>query len=268
MTTRGMRAARGCGCAGLLAVTLAIVLIAALVAWLASFTDIPAPGPQREPVPTTMPPAAAEAPPLIDVHAPGRTADNLAAWAAPIADATRISPQAVRAYGNAQLIAQEAWPNCNLSWNTLAGIGWVETRHGTYTGRSFDAARLNEGGYPEPSIIGPALDGTGSFAHIPDTDGGRLDGDAEFDRALGPMQFIPETWARYGRDADGDGVPNPQQIDDAALSAAHYLCAHNRDLATEEGWRSAIFSYNQSEDYIRKVRDAAANYALNQPAHR
>lgn len=219
-------------------------------------------------MPTGVPPAAAEAPPAIDVGAPGRTSDALGEWAAPIAEQTGVDPQAVRAYGNAALIAAEAWPTCNLAWNTLAGIGWVETRHGTYTGRTFDSGRLNEAGFADPVIIGPALDGTGSFAEVKDTDGGAFDGDTTFDRAVGPMQFLPGSWAMYGRDANGDGTADPQQIDDAALSSANLLCANGRDLSTPEGWRDAIFSYNNSNDYVAKVRDAAANYALNQAAHR
>ena len=109
-------------------------------------------------------------------------------------------------------------------------------------------------------------DGSPGFAEIQDTDGGALDGDPEFDRAVGPMQFIPETWHRYGVDASGDGVADPHHIDDAAASAARLLCSGGRDLATAEGWTSAIRSYNQSDEYLRDVRDAAANYALNQPA--
>ena len=267
-TRRSQRVARGCGCAGVLAATLAFVLVVALVAWVLSLTSEPVQREPLEPVPVEIPPAAAPAPPFIDVHAPGRTADALTEWSLPISNSTRISGQALRAYANAELIAAEAWPGCNLHWNTLAGIGWVETRHGTYTGRSFDPARLNEFGIPEPSIVGPALNGTQGFARIDDTDNGALDGDTEFDRAVGPMQFIPESWARYGRDADGDGVPNPQQIDDAALGAANLLCAYGRDLSTEEGWRQAVLSYNHSNDYLVKVRDAAANYARMQPAHR
>ncbi|SDL85989.1 Membrane-bound lytic murein transglycosylase B [Corynebacterium mycetoides] len=258
----------GCGCAGIVMVVTAIVLIIALTGWMFSvFSDVATPA-TREPVPADVPPAAAQAPPLIDVHAPGRTSDTLAEWAAPIAEQTGIGPQAVRAYGNAALVAQEAWPQCNLAWNTLAGIGWVETRHGTYTGRTFDTGRLDEAGFAQPPIIGPALDGSGQFAEIRDTDGGALDGDATFDRAVGPMQFLPGSWRIYGRDANGDGVADPQQIDDAALASANLLCADNRDLSTPEGWRDAIFSYNNSNDYVVKVRDAAANYAMNQPAHR
>ena len=66
-------------------------------------------------------------------------------------------------------------------------------------------------------------------------------------------------------------MADPQQIDDAALGAANLLCNSGgaaRDLATEEGWKEAIFAYNHSNDYVARVRDAAANYAVNQPAHR
>jgi len=260
--------AAGCGCAGVVGVVTAIVLIIAITGWLFSLFENPVPGANRQPLPNDIPPAAGEAPPLIDVHGPGRTSDQLAQWAAPIAEATGVDPQAIRAYGNAALIAADSWPACHLSWNTLAGIGWVETRHGTYTGRTFDSARLDAGGFASPPIVGPALDGTSGFAHIPDSDGGTLDGDTEFDRAVGPMQFIPGSWRIHGRDADGDGDANPQQIDDAALGAATLLCDDDRDLATPEGWREAVLAYNHSNDYVVKVRNAAANYALNQSAQR
>ena len=267
--TAARRVARGCGCAGVIAAAAVVVVVVALVAWLlAAFTTQDKQEP-LQPVPTTMPPPAAQAPPAIDVHGPGRTSDLLFDWSQDIGNQTNMSGQAVRAYANAALIAAESWPECHLQWNTLAGIGWVETRHGTYTGK-FEHSQLDEGGYPDPRIIGPRLDGD-DFAHVGDSDGGAFDNDPEFDRAVGPMQFIPESWARYGRDANGDGHPDPQQIDDAALGAANLLCNSGggmRDLNTEQGWRDAIFAYNQSNDYVARVRDAAANYALNQPAHR
>lgn len=262
------RIARGCGCVGILGAAMAVILVVALIAWLLSVFNFDTTEPKQK-APLTVPPAAAEAPPRINVHAPGRTSDQLFDWSQSIGEATNMSGQAVRAYANAALIAEEAWPHCNLTWNTLAGIGWVETRHGTYGGR-FDYSKLDGNGYPQPPIIGPQLNGDG-FAKVPDTDHGQLDGDTEFDRAVGPMQFIPESWARFGRDANGDGTPNPQQIDDAALGAANLLCNSGgtpRDLATEEGWTQAIYAYNQSSDYFARVRDAAANYAMNQPAHR
>ncbi len=60
------------------------------------------------------------------------------------------------------------------------------------------------------------------------------------------MQFIPSTWDIVGVDADGDGQKNPQDIDDAALATAVYLCAGTQDLSTTEGQRAAVFSYNHS----------------------
>ena len=69
-------------------------------------------------------------------------------------------------------------------------------------------------------ILGPVLDGAGDFAAITDTDGGGWDGDTTWDRAVGPMQFIPSSWAVWGRDGDGDGRSDPSDIDDAALATA------------------------------------------------
>ncbi len=219
----------------------------------------------KQPIPDDVPPAAAEAAPRIDVEAPGRTSEQLAQWAAPIAEATGIPAVALQAYGNAEVTAAISYPHCNLHWNTLAGLGKVETRHGTYTGKWLESAEIHADGVARPYIVGPQLNGDG-FAEITDTDNGVIDGDPEYDRAVGPMQFIPETWQRYGVDASGDGVADPHNIDDAAMAAARLLCSGERDLSTPEGWTAAIRSYNNSAEYVRNVRDAAANYALNQPA--
>lgn len=251
----------GWGCAAVLAA----IMVISFVGWSLTFLDGSAPIRQLRPVPADVPPAGGETVPSIDVHGPGRTSEKLGYWAEPIAADTGISAAALQAYGNAELIAAESWPQCHLRWNTLAGIGFVETRHGTYSGQLFGGSSLNEMGVATPSIIGVPLDGSPGFAEIGDTDQGALDGDSQFDRAVGPMQFIPESWKRYGRDADGDGSPNPQQIDDAALGAANLLCANGRDLSTPEGWAEAIRSYNYSEKYLIDVRDAAGAYALRQP---
>lgn len=255
---------RGCGCLGV--TTLAVLIIIGTVGALSMFTGPVMPSITKKPIPDNVPPAAAEAPPMIDIHAPGRTSDQLRQWAQKIAPETGISEDAVRAYGNAYVLAAEESPECHLSWNTLAGLGQVETRHGTYSGNWLKPAQIGPDGVVRPPIIGPPLDGTGAFAEVPDTDNGKLDGDTRYDRAVGPMQFIPETWKRFATDASGDGVADPNHIDDATATAARMLCSGGRDLATPEGWADAIRSYNQSEQYLRDVRDAAANYALNQPA--
>ncbi|MFD0558047.1 transglycosylase protein with SLT domain [Stackebrandtia endophytica] len=178
----------------------------------------------------------------------------LRAWADSL-DHLGIPTRALQAYGNAEMVLAQSRPNCNLAWTTLAGIGSVETNHGTTGGTSLDAD-----GKPVKPIRGPALDGTNNNALIRDTDGGTLDGDTEFDRAVGPMQFIPETWERWGADGDGDGISDPNDIDDAAVAAGHYLCADNRDLSRATDWYTAVFSYNHLDSYVRDVYERADDY--------
>jgi cell division septation protein DedD len=147
----------------------------------------------------------------------------------------------VRAYGAAAAAAPQA---CHLSVTLLAAIGQVES--GSIGGRVLYGHRV------VPPIYGPMLTG-GPFATIHDTDGGRLDGSAVWDRAVGPMQFIPGTWAHYGRDGDGDSIADPQNVFDAAFSAAGYLCLGPRDLSRPADLSGAILSYNASASYLATV---------------
>lgn len=150
--------------------------------------------------------------------------------------------------------AAASQPACGIGWWALAGISRVEGRHGTYGG-----ARLQPDGDVDRAIIGIALTGDGGTALIGDSDGGALDGDTTYDRAVGPMQFIPTTWSRWGRDGDGDGDRDPQNLYDATAAAAAYLCA-GRSLATEEGIRAGYFSYNRSLAYVDAVLGHAYAY--------
>lgn len=186
---------------------------------------------------------------------------DLTAWAAGVAGEHDLPARVVRAYGYAELAQRERTPDCRLSWVTLAGIGRVESIHGTYGSSEVDAD-----GVARPSIIGVPLDGTRGTREVSDTDGGRLDGDTELDRAVGPMQFLPATWERYGADGNGDGVRDPQNIDDAALAAAGYLCADGRDTATGGGWWAGVLAYNASGDYARLVWAAAERYGTEPAA--
>ena len=178
-----------------------------------------------------------------------------AGWLARSAAQTGIPARALQAYVAAAGAANVATPGCGIGWNTLAAIGWIESGHGTHGG-----GELTPAGQASRPIIGPSLNGDG-FASIPDTDAGVLDGDTAWDHAVGPMQFIPSTWRLAGRDGSGDGVADPLNIDDAALSAASYLCASDRDLTAARGWTDAVYSYNQSDAYITQVRDQANSYA-------
>lgn len=176
-------------------------------------------------------------------------------WLAAMSAKAGLTREAMRAYAAAELRLSVEKPGCHMSWNTLAGLGWVESQNGTIGGHWVQA-----NGDVDSPITGPPLDGT-RFAAIPDSDGGEFDGDTVWDRAVGPMQFLPTTWGAWGRDGSGDGVADPQNLDDAALAAASYLCANGGDLTTAAGWTNAVFSYNHSEDYVSTVLAAADVYA-------
>ncbi|WP_308257666.1 lytic transglycosylase domain-containing protein [Pseudonocardia lacus] len=186
---------------------------------------------------------------------------DLDVWAEGVAEAHDLPPRVVRAYGAAELTLHAREPECRLSWATLAGIGRVESHHG-----QIGPAEVDADGVARPSIIGIPLDGTGGTRWMPDSDGGELDGDLELDRAVGPMQFLPTTWQRYGADGNGDGVNDPQQIDDAALAAGNYLCAGGRDTGTGPGWWAGVLTYNNSTSYGRLVWAAVERYAAPPPS--
>ncbi len=169
-------------------------------------------------------------------------------------DGSDLTFVALEAYVTAAAHGAVERPSCGLDWALLASVGRVESRHGTYGDSTLDVA-----GQTADDIIGIALDGTRNTREIRDTDGGRLDGDPVYDRAVGPMQFIPTTWARWSRDGDGDGIADPHNLYDAATAAAAYLCAGG-EVLTAEGARRAVFSYNRSETYVDTVLSLADEY--------
>lgn len=166
-----------------------------------------------------------------------------------------IPATALAAYQRAAAREAQLAPGCGLTWPLLAGIGRVESDHGRFAG-----AVLHSDGLSTPQIIGIPLDGHGT-ALIRDTDGGAMDGDPVYDRAVGPMQFIPSTWAGWGVDGNYDGRVDPFNIFDAAAAAGAYLCAAGGDLTTAGGQVTAILSYNHSDDYVKLVMSLERLYA-------
>ena len=188
----------------------------------------------------------------------GHPQDVMAGWAKKMAPAVGIPEVALKAYGYATLRVAADLPTCHLGWTTLAAIGKVESDHGRENGTV-----LQPDGTALPPIIGVALDGRNGRQLITDTDTGRYDGDRQYDHAVGPMQFIPRTWVQYQIDADGDGQPDPNNINDAALAAAKYLCAGGKDLASGGGWWAAVLSYNELQAYAQNVFNAANDYGVH-----
>ncbi len=111
---------------------------------------------------------------------------------------------------------------CGMPWQVLAATGKVESDHG----------RSN-------------LPGVRSGANSAG--------------AIGPMQFLPATWAAYGVDGDGDGDTDVYDSVDAIWGAANYLCANGAgDPAL---LADAVWAYNHSTAYVDTVLAVAASYA-------
>jgi len=163
-----------------------------------------------------------------------------------------IPGMALMAYRNAERMMATADPGCGISWNLLAGIGRIESGHAN--GGATDAR-----GTAIRPIYGPTLDGTlpGNEIVVQSSAAGRVG----YARAMGPMQFLPGTWARYASDGDGDGVADPQNLYDATLAAARYLCSGGLNLRDQSQVLSSILRYNNSMPYAQNVLGWAAAYA-------
>ncbi|HWM07248.1 MAG TPA: hypothetical protein VNP92_33345, partial [Actinophytocola sp.] len=207
------------GSTGLLAVSAALLATSSTVP--AATPPVSSPTPAPSPAPSGV---GGNTPPAAAFPGESTTSDRIER-ATPVGYGTAGIPMTVLdAYRRAAALSP---PACRLPLELLAAIGKVETGHAR--GGQVDAS----GTTLEP-ILGPVLNG-GPFAAIHDTDAGRLDGDVVWDRAVGPMQFIPGTWAGWQSDGNADGRADPHNVYDASSAAGRYLCAGGRDLGTPGG---------------------------------
>jgi membrane-bound lytic murein transglycosylase B len=242
----------------------AVVPLALLsAAWTASLAGVGAApavvssqegGDETLPDGSSVPSEAIEAPASVSDPDEADDADNADRILA-TSSANGIPSSALAAYQRAETVINSADKACNLTWQLVAAIGRVESNHGRFGGNALD-----DQGVAQPGIYGKALNGKSNTSVIRDTDAGQLDSDAAYDRAVGPMQFIPSTWSVVGVDADNDGQRNPQDIDDAALASAVYLCSGDNDLSTVTGQRAAVYRYNHSTSYVNLVLRIMNNY--------
>jgi membrane-bound lytic murein transglycosylase B len=223
------------------AIGAAVIVVIALVVVLAPRpADAPAPLPYAAP---------ADLPPLATVPGlPGTAGLADAGWVDRVAGETGIPIRALSAYAGAAIAKSQIMPECGISWNTIAAIGAVESDHGRH-----DGSTMADDGTVSPPIYGVRIGD--------DSDGGEFDGAAKFDRAAGPMQFIPESWHNWRTDANGDGLPDVQNIDDAAMATANYLCRVSSDMVGPNGWRAGIAGYNSAPSYAVAVASEANAYA-------
>ena len=206
-------------------------------------------------------PEAGSTPPWADgVDASNATSLPLASlasasWVANTSKQTGIPERVLAAYAGGALRLSVTNPECGITWNTLAGIGWVESHHGTI----FDGFIKPDGAMSEP-VYGITLDGDNGTIAMPDFDDGNFDLDPNADRAVGPMQIIPPTWAAWHTDANLDGLEDGQNIDDSVLVAAGYLCYNSDTMTNRAGWNASIRSYNDVPIYAVDVAAKADEY--------
>ncbi len=157
------------------------------------------------------------------------------------------------AYQNAERVLAQENPNCHMPWSVLAGIGQVESHHAY--------GKADAKGYPLDPIYGPVLDGSLGGNQVVRATDGELDGGMQsYTRAVGPMQFLPETWRKYAADGDADGISDPQNLFDAALTAGKYLCSGDLDMNDLSQQSRAIMRYNNSMAYVANVMAWEAAY--------
>ena len=223
---------------------------------------------QVAPVRTAIAPVAAVSPAIPDLSGPAVIAAGRAPTAFHVAQGASVAPPppmvvnvpgalgipsiALAAYRTAEQRMAVAAPGCGVSWNLLAGIGRIESGHAG--GGAVDAR-----GTAVVPIYGPVLDGSlpGNEVILQSSVGNR----PTYARAMGPMQFLPGTWARYAADGTGGGAPDPQNLFDSALAAARYLCSGGLNLRDPSQVMAAILRYNNSMAYAQNVLGWAAAYA-------
>ena len=153
----------------------------------------------------------------------------------------RIPAIALSAYRNAERMMASAYPGCGVSWNLLAGIGRIESMHANGGATDPPAARRSAASSDPRSTARSRATRSSCRA----VQAGRV----TYARAMGPMQFLPGTWARYASDGNGDGKADIQNLYDASLGTARYLCSGGLNLRDRSQVLSAILRYNNSMAY-------------------
>jgi Peptidase family M23/Transglycosylase SLT domain len=160
------------------------------------------------------------------------------------ATAAGVPARAAKAY-------QAAAGRCDgLDWTLLAAIGAVETNHGQHAGAAIDPGT----GEARPWIFGPALNGQNHTAAIPIK---RWSGwwglTGPWQRAVGPMQFLPTTFDAHAVDADQDGTTNPHDIDDAAATTANFICTSAGERVDGTTDVARIYNPGDADNYAARL---------------
>ena len=173
-----------------------------------------------------------------------------------IVDGLGLSLVTLDAYLAGEARMAEVYPECGIRWQAIAAIGRVESNHARDKGGTVSAT-----GQLSTPFLGVVLDGSiEGTATVLDTDGGALDGDGAYDRAVGPFQFLPGSWRSTAIDGNGDGVIDINNMYDGTATVGVYLCSRVSPLTTDENLRAAFLTYNFSNDYADEVARWVTTY--------
>jgi cell wall-associated NlpC family hydrolase len=115
-------------------------------------------------------------------------------------------------------------------------------------------------GNTAPPILGPALDGSDHTRAVPATPASAAyTGDARWDHAVGPMQFLSATFQAWAVDTRGMGKADPNNAFDAIATAGRYLCNGAWQLDSID---AAVHRYNDSTTYVADVLTRAIAYGM------
>lgn len=184
---------------------------------------------------------------------PVQQVEQFSAWAAERSEPYGVPERALRAYAFAAWKVQQE-SGCQVGWPTMAALGKVLSNHGEAQG-----SRINDDGTTTVALrgLGTALR---PAAVVADTDGGETDGDSTRDVPVGPLQIMPSRWEQFRLSTEPGKDPNPDDIDDAALTMASIVCKGG-DLSTPDGWDRGIISVVDDMEKVKEIHGVAKEFS-------
>jgi len=161
-------------------------------------------------------------------------ASEFEAWASKTSLWLDIPLRAMTGYAKATVSLTKEIPGCHLSWVTLAAVGKVTSDHG----------RVNSGHLGANGVMDKPL-GTVEVRDF-------YNKVVSTANASGPMQLSPALWAKYKTSASGT-KPDPQNIDDAALTTGRALCADGHDLSQGQTWWGTVAELQSAPLFLHRT---------------
>ncbi len=161
-------------------------------------------------------------------------ASEFEAWASKTSLWLDIPLRAMTGYAKATVSLTKEIPGCHLSWVTLAAVGKVTSDHGRANG-----GHLGSNGVMDKPL--GTVEVRDFYNKVVSTA-----------NASGPMQLSPALWGKYKTSASS-AKPDPQNIDDAALTTGRALCADGHDLSRGQTWWDTVAELQSAPLFLHRT---------------